>query len=182
MRQLMAAPRAGIAFVFAPAPMVTVTIEPGDHGPEIHLHAGGQGFWQARMLRVLDVRVSLCGAFGGETGLVLKTLVAEEGVKLRAVETASANGAYIHDRRRGEREVIAEMLPDPLSRHDLDELYGAALIEGLDAEVSVLGGPHYPHVLPADIYRRLAQDLGTNGKTVVVDLTGEPLAAALEGG
>jgi 1-phosphofructokinase len=36
--------------------------------------------------------------------------------------------------------------------------------------------------VPADVYRRLAHDLRANGKTVIVDLSGEPLDAALEGG
>ena len=40
--------------VFAPAPIVTVTIESRpDEAEELHLHAGGQGFWVARMLQTL---------------------------------------------------------------------------------------------------------------------------------
>jgi hypothetical protein len=36
--------------VFAPSPIVTVTVEEATAGgPEIHFHAGGQGFWVARM-------------------------------------------------------------------------------------------------------------------------------------
>jgi hypothetical protein len=30
------------AFVFAPDPLLTVTVEAGSEGDEIHLHAGGQ--------------------------------------------------------------------------------------------------------------------------------------------
>ena len=37
-------------------------------------------------------------------------------------------------------------------------------------------------MLPADIYRRLTTDLRANGKAVIADLCGEPLACALEGG
>ena len=39
--------------VFAPAPLLTVTIEQpsSDRGDgEVHLHPGGQGFWIARLL------------------------------------------------------------------------------------------------------------------------------------
>jgi hypothetical protein len=46
----------------------------------------------------------------------------------------------------------------------------------------VLGGPTAPDVIPADTYRRLAADLRRAGRTVVADLSGEPLRAALEGG
>jgi 1-phosphofructokinase len=170
------------AFVFAPSPLLTVTIEEGERGAEIHLHAGGQGVWQARMIQELGVDVTLCGPFGGETGGILAGIIGDLDFELRAVEVESSNGAYVHDRRRGEREEIAEMEPPQLSRHEVDELYGAALIEGLESGVCVLGGPHYSHVLPADIYRRFAHDLRSNGKIVIVDLSGEPLDAALEGG
>jgi 1-phosphofructokinase len=54
--------------VVAPVPILTVTIEPSD---EIHLHAGGQGFWVGRMCARLGAEVVLCAAFGGETGEVL---------------------------------------------------------------------------------------------------------------
>ena len=36
--------------VFGPSPLLTVTIEPGADRPEVHLHAGGQGFWVARLV------------------------------------------------------------------------------------------------------------------------------------
>ena len=43
--------------VFSPAPQLTVTVEQGPDGPDIHLHAGGQGVWQARMIASLGVPV-----------------------------------------------------------------------------------------------------------------------------
>jgi hypothetical protein len=36
--------------VLAPSPIDTVTIEGNDRGPEVHFHAGGQGFWIVRWL------------------------------------------------------------------------------------------------------------------------------------
>ncbi|MGH9245217.1 MAG: PfkB family carbohydrate kinase [Acidimicrobiales bacterium] len=170
------------AVVFAPVPLLTVTIESTNGGTELHLHAGGQGFWQARMLSELGIDVTLCGAFGGEIGKVVRHLVADAGITVHPVATSSSNGAYVHDRRSGERVEVAEMVPEPMSRHDVDELYGAMLVVGLEAPVCVLGGPHHPDVLPADVYRRLARDFLANGKVVVIDLAGEPLEAALAGG
>lgn len=173
------------AFVFAPDMMLTVTIEAGTEGDEIHLHAGGQGFWIARMIIALGVRVALCGPFGGESGDVVRHLVgAEPDLALRAVKAGGANATYVHDRRGGERVTVAETPPGPLSRHEVDELYGAALVGGLEADVSVLAGPgawDVP-VLPPETYRRLAADLRANGRTVVADLSGEPLECALAGG
>ena len=172
-------------FVFAPDPMLTVTVEAGGDGDEIHLHAGGQGFWVAQMIANLGVEVSICGPFGGESGRVVRTLVGQDdNISLRAIETVGSNGVYVHDRRGGDRVTVAETPPEPLDRHELDDLYGAALVAGLEAKVAVLAGPgrwKVP-VVPPDHYRRLAHDLRANGTAVVVDLSGEPLACALEGG
>jgi len=173
------------AFVFAPDPLLTVTVEAGSDGDEIHLHAGGQGFWVAQMIANLGVEVALCGPFGGESGRVVRTLVGQDdNISLRAIETVGSNGVYVHDRRGGERVMVAETPPDPLGRHELDDLYGAALVGGLEAEVAVLAGPgHWAvSVLPPDLYRRLAGDLRANGTAVVADLSGEELTCALEGG
>ena len=170
--------------VFAPDPLLTVTVEAGSDGDEIHLHAGGQGFWVAQMIANLGVGVSLCGPFGGESGRVVRSLVERGGITVRAIRTAGSNGAYVHDRRSGDRVTVAETPPDPLGRHELDELYGAALVLGLESDVAVLAGPGpwETPVVPADHYRRLAADLRANGAMVVADLRGEPLSCALAGG
>ena len=173
------------AFVFAPDPLLTVTVEAGGEGDEIHLHAGGQGFWVAQMIANLGVEVSLCGPFGGESGRVVRSLIDQyAGIRIRAIETVGSNGVYVHDRRDGDRATVAETPPDPLGRHELDDLYGAALLGGLESSVAVLAGPGpwETPVLPPDIYRRLTTDLRANGKAVIADLCGEPLACALEGG
>ena len=70
-----------------PAPPLTVTIESkadGSDDDEIHVHAGGQGFWIARLVAELGVEVVLCGSFGGETGRVAKALITDEGVACAA--------------------------------------------------------------------------------------------------
>jgi 1-phosphofructokinase len=168
--------------VFAPAPLLTITIEQRGRQEEVHLHAGGQGFWLARMLKALGASVKLCGSFAGETGWVVRTLIEREGVSVCAVEAGGDNPAYVHDRRGGQREFVVEVPPAALSRHDLDELYGAMLAEGIAAEVCALGGPQTAEVLPPSIYRRLASDLGANGTAVVADLGGDFLLAAADGG
>jgi 1-phosphofructokinase len=170
--------------VFAPDPLLTVTVEAGSGGDEIHLHAGGQGFWVAQMIANLGVGVSLCGPFGGESGRVVRSLVERGGITVRAIRTAGSNGAYVHDRRSGDRVTVAETPPDPLGRHELDDLYGAALVLGLESDAAVLAGPGpwETPVVPAEHYRRLAADLRANGATVVADLRGDPLSCALAGG
>jgi 1-phosphofructokinase len=176
---------AGTACVLAPDPLLTVTVEAAlDGDDEIHLHAGGQGFWVGRMIEALGVPVTLCGPFGGESGRVVRSIIEQQSLSVRAVESAGSNGAYIHDRRQGDRVPVAQTPPSPLSRHEVDELYGAALVTGLESDVCVLGGPGQwdAPVIPPETYRRLATDLQANQRTVVADLCGEPLACALEGG
>lgn len=88
----------------------------------------------------------------------------------------------MHDRRHGSRLEIGRSYCDTLDRHDADNLYGTTLVEGLRASATVLTGPSERSVLPDDVYRRLASDIGSNGGSVVTDLSGGRLAAALAGG
>ncbi|BEL08748.1 PfkB family carbohydrate kinase [Actinoplanes sichuanensis] len=169
--------------VFAPVPQLTVTIEqqPGSR-PELHVHPGGQGVWQARMCAGLGASVTLCAAVGGEIGAVATAVLQSENLTVRTVQRHNGTGWYVHDRRDGTRDTVAEFAGDPLERHDLDELYSATLAEGLRADVSILSGPAAPEVVPAEVYRRLAADLGAHGRTVIADLSGDHLTSVLDGG
>lgn len=168
--------------VFAPSPVLTVTVEDRGGQPDIHLHAGGQGVWQARMLVTLGAQVTMCAVLAGETGRVLRPLIEADGVTVHDVAGSGHNGAYVHDRRGDDRVVIAESEPDPLSRHELDMLYDVTLAAGLDAGAAILSGTSTEGTVPADVYRRLAADLRATGRHVVADLTGERLKAVLDGG
>jgi 1-phosphofructokinase len=170
--------------VFAPSPLLTITVEVADtQRQEIHLHAGGPGFWVARMASLLGAEVSLCCALGGESGAVLRGLIAREKVELLSVACDAPNGVYIHARRgSGAREQLARTDSGRLSRHEADELYGLALSAALDAGVALLTGVDPTDVLDSEIYRRLAGDLRSNGVRVIADLAGSCLTAALAGG
>lgn len=168
------------ACVLAPVPILTVTVEEVDGRPDLHLHAGGQGVWIGRLAAELGIDVTLCGAFGGETGQVVRCLLAGEDFDVNETAMASANGAYVHDRRSGTRREVAAMSPGTLSRHDVDELYGATFTAALEADVCVLGGPGSDDVVPAEVYRRLTSDLVANGATVVADLSGALLDAVID--
>jgi 1-phosphofructokinase len=170
--------------VFDPSPLLTVEIEqaPSGKGKEIHFHAGGQGFWISRMVARLEAPVTLIAPFGDETGLILPLLMERDGVNVRVIESRLANGAFVHERQEGNRIELAEAPSAELSRHEVDELYNAAIVAGMEAGVVVLAGPRHGAVLPADTYRRLPIDLRANGATVIADLSGEALRAALAGG
>lgn len=168
--------------IFAPSPVLTVTVEDHPDGPDVHLHAGGQGVWQARMLLRMGAKVAMCSVLSGESGRMLRHLLGDEGIRVVAVDRTGRGGAYIHDRRNGDRVKIVETGGEPISRHDLDELYGLTLGQGLGADLVILSGPASETALPADVYRRLAADLKTAGRRVIVDLAGSRLTAALAGG
>ncbi|WP_404435998.1 PfkB family carbohydrate kinase [Microbacterium aerolatum] len=168
--------------ILAPSPTLTVTVEDHPQGSEIHVHAGGQGVWQARMLRRLQVPVTMCCVLTGEVGRALQHLLEDEDITVHALTRDGRGSAYVHDRRGGERIVIDEERGDPIGRHDLDDLYSAMLSSSEDSQVVVLSGPAGEETIPADFYRRLAIDLRAAGKTVVADLAGERLRAVVEGG
>lgn len=158
--------------IVAPTPFLTVTLEAGPSGEELHVHAGGQGFWVGRMAARLGVRT---------------VLVETEGIEVRAVCAQGASGGYVHDRRGGRRRPLAAFPSPTLTRHEVDELYGLALTSGIEAGVVALTGTaHASGALfdgvPADTYRRLARDLRANGAFVVADLAGRALASGLAGG
>ncbi|GAA3464376.1 PfkB family carbohydrate kinase [Saccharothrix longispora] len=166
--------------MFAPSPELTVTIEEVRGAPDIHVHAGGQGVWQARMIESLGGEVVLCSALGGDTGRLLRRLI---GFPLEVREVAARNGGYVHDRRDGDRDEVVRMPADALTRRESDELCELTLAVGLDAGVVVLGGPaEHDHPVPDAVYERLTRELGGHGCRVVVDLSGGRLAAALKGG
>ncbi|WP_304107160.1 1-phosphofructokinase family hexose kinase [Mycolicibacterium bacteremicum] len=176
------APDPDTVVIFAPLPVLTVTVEDRSGEDDIHVHAGGQGVWQSRMMSSLGVPVVLCCALGGETGHVLGHLLPGRGIDVRSVPVSSRNGGYVHDRRDGSRDIVAESAGNALDRHELDALYELTLTEGLTHGRVLLSGPQEDRALPAEIYRRLAADLTANGCKVAADLAGDRLEAVLAGG
>jgi len=176
------APAPAVA-VFAPVLLLHVELErDADGAVEVHLHAGGQGYWVARMAAVLGAEAALCAPVGGETGDVVSHLLAGEPVELRSVPFKGANATFVHDRREGERVALLEVAPPALGRHDLDQLYNVTLAAALESGACVLAGTQGSAVVDERTYARLTRDLVSTGVPVVVDLSGDVLRAALEGG
>jgi 1-phosphofructokinase len=169
--------------IFAPVTLVTITIEQGAGGEELHIHAGGQGVWVARMVARLGGRPVLCTPVGGETGDVAEHLLRSEGVELRPVRVDAPTGALVQDRRDGRRTDVWSGPSPSLGRHALDDLYSLVLAEALGAGVCVITGTHLEeHVIPLALYERLAGDLASAGVRVIVDLSDAPLRSVLRAG
>lgn len=164
-------PSSGDVCVFDPHPWFTVTIEKSvDETAEVHFHAGGQGYWVARMAHLLGARTTFCGAFGGESGSVIRHLVQEAGMAVCGVDVDGANGGYVHDRRSGERHALVEVGTPVLNRHQIDDLVDAVLALAVKHRVTVLTGPSPGSSFGAEIYASLAANVRALGGLVVADV------------
>lgn len=176
-------PRARVV-VLGLTPLLTVTVEAtvdGSH-PEVHVHAGGQGVWVGRMAHSLGADVVLCAVLGGESGDLVEHLARQEELVVHTVRSPAATGAYVHDRRDGDRTEIVRTDPPPVDRHVLDDAHNAVLVAALDADVVVLTGAEPADVVPAEVLGRLARDLRAAGRRVVADLSGDAARAVVDAG
>jgi len=148
---------------------------------ELHVHPAGQGFWVARMLAVLGEQPVLCTPVGGETGTALRALLGDLSTD-GLIDSPTPNGSYVHDRRSGEREEVALLRPPPLDRHVVDDLISITLANGMGSPVAVVCGSNLDMNLDAAVFGRVCRDLRAGGATVIADLSGDELSAALEGG
>jgi 1-phosphofructokinase len=168
--------------VFGPHPLLSITIERlGTDEDDIHLHAGGQGVWVARMAGEMGADPILCSFCGGETGRLLRPLLETMPGEVRCVETASASGCYVIDRRSGERQIVAQRWSEPPSRHETDDLFSLTCAAALGSEVLVVCGPVPQDAFPLELYRNLVADVRAGGTKVIVDLSSPRLDSALEG-
>ena len=170
--------------VLAVAPILEVTVEttfndPGS--PQVHVHAGGQGLWVARMIAALGGRAVVCAPFGGETGTAAAALARAEGLDLR-VTGATGNSTHILDYRGGSREEVVVMRIPALDHHAQDDLFGTMLVNALAADLCVVTGADADLGVPPDFFERLATDLRSSGKPVVADLSGDQARAVVTAG
>jgi 1-phosphofructokinase len=161
--------------VFAPGILLTITVEDAGGADEVHLHAGGQGYWVARSLVRLGARSMLCAPVGGEEGEVLVSLISGSGVELVGVPQTATSPCYVHDRRGGERVTVARTPAPTVDRHAADELFSLTLASAVDCGMCVLTGNRDTGAVSEAFYRRLAHDLDTLRVPVVADLHGPEL-------
>lgn len=165
--------------VFGPDPLLTVTVEPRNGTDEVHVHAGGQGVWVARMAAELGVRPSLCSLIGGETGEVLRGLLGAIGGEHRLIATAGPTGTYVIDHRHGERRLVASALRPAPARHELDDLVAATCATALDSALLVIANPFPADDFPLEAYELIAADARAGGVPFIVDLSSPRLERVL---
>lgn len=167
--------------VFGPHPLLTVTVEARGEHDDVHVHAGGQGLWVARMAAELGATPVLCGFAGGEPGALIRTLLQGVPGEQRLVTTAGASGCFVTDRRTGKRRLVAGAPAEPPTRHEVDDLVSITTAAALDAAVLVVCNPYPGDALPADVYAELVADVRENGTRVIIDVSTPRLDRALEG-
>ena len=172
----------GRVAIFGPNPLLSVTVESlADGRDDMHLHPAGQGVWVGRMAAELGAHAILCGFAGGETGSVVRSLLAQLPIEPRLVSTAGSSGCYVIDRRAGERRLLAQTLAEAPSRHELDDLFSKTIATALESAVLVVCNPFPGDVLPLEVYGNLVSDAEARGTRVLVDLSSPRLDSALEG-
>ena len=171
----------GSVTVFAPNPLLNITLERRGDADDIHVHGGGQGVWVARTAGELGCHVVLCAFAGGETGELLRPLLESLPGELDLIETGSPSGCAVVDRRSGERRVLASAWSEPPSRHELDDLFSIAAARALGSSVLIVCNPWPGDLLPVEVYGNLVADARGAGVKVVVDLSTPRLDSALEG-
>jgi 1-phosphofructokinase len=167
--------------VFSPGLRLTVTVETGPFGEEIHLHPGGQGYWLARSIERLGEPVVLCATVGGEVGDVLTPLLrSQTAIELIAVQQPAPSSVSMYDRRSGTRTLIARTESSQIDRHAVDKLYSLTLAHAIGRGCCVLAGNIDTGTIPPAYYGRLCADLTAVGVPIVADLHGPELEEILE--
>lgn len=169
--------------MFGPHPILTITVEtrPDALSDDVHVHAGGQGVWVARMAGALGADAVLCGTIGGEVGTALLPLLAHLPFEHRLTRTAGVSGCYVIDRRLGDRRPVATAWSPQMTRHELDDLYSTTVTEAIVRDVLVVANPLPGDALPPEFYGNLVAEARAAGTQVLVDLSSPRLDAALEG-
>lgn len=174
----------GRVAVFGPHPILTVTIEPRPNAfsDDVHVHAGGQGVWVARMVGGLGGEAVLCGTIGGEVGTALRPLLDRLPFEARLAPTAGVSGCYVVDHRLGDRQPVAVAWSPPMTRHELDDLYSVAVATARECDVLVVANPLPGDALPSGMYADLVAEARAAGTAVLVDLSSPRLDEALTSG
>ena len=165
--------------VLGPDPLLSVTIEAGGDGDEVHVHPAGQGVWVARAAAELGGRPILCCLLGGETGATLDSLLDRVSLARRVAWTSGSSGSYVVDRRGGERSLVAASLRPAPQRHEIDDLVAATCAAASESALLVMCNPYPASGFPEDAYETVAADVKALGVPVIVDLSSPRLDRTL---
>ena len=142
--------------------------------------AGGKGLNVARVIHALDTDVTAAGIAGGALGEFIRQQLDAENIRHHFTKTSGETRCCIniYDTVTGTQteflEPGAPVSPSEFSRFlaDFDELCA-------DSDIITISGS-LPKGLEADTYATLIKRADDMGKRVLLDVSGTPLAAALD--
>lgn len=139
-------------------------------------YPGGKGINVSRVLNNLNVKSKALGFIGGFTGEYVKTFIEKEGVETDFINVKGDTRINVKLKSTEETEINAS--GPRIGSDDLEKLFNQ--IEKLAAgDFLVLAG-NVQSNLPVDIYAQIQQKCSHKDVKVVVDTTGEALAATLK--
>ena len=142
---------------------------------------GGGGINVARVLRRFGTASTALYPAGGATGELLHRLLDGEGIESRPVEIAGDTRENVMIREAATGNQFRFVLPGP--EHSAAEWERCIeAIAGSPAATYIVASGSLPPGVPADIYREIVRTAAGRGSRVIVDTSGEALAAALEAG
>jgi 6-phosphofructokinase 2 len=144
--------------------------------------AGGGGINVARVVRRLGSEVAAVYPAGGSTGALLESLVGREGVRSVAIPIAQETREDFTVLERKSGDQYRFVLPgSPLAEPEWQACLDA--LKAMDElPPFVVGSGSLPPGTPDDFYARAARIAKAGGASMVVDTSGQALAAALKEG
>lgn len=166
--------------IVSPALAVEVTIEiQNDEVIRTCFHPGGQGVHVARVVAELGESCRLVGFNGGESGVVLSALLADVGIPGYLIPCHHSTAAVFKITSDYATQMIYQTLPPKVSRHEVDDLYGAASILLFEVGVLVINGS-LPKGMPLEIVDKLIRQAHAHQVPCVLDVAGKELLAVIQ--
>ena len=141
------------------------------------VNGGGKGINVSRMLKKLGVDTSIYGFNGGRSGKMLTEILAEEGLSCSFTPTEAETRMNIKITDADGKETEINEKGGPVTEKEMTLLKDT--LKKSDADIFIIGGST-PRGAGNDTVFKLVSMLKLRGKTVIVDVSGEPLKKAVE--
>lgn len=141
---------------------------------------GGGGINVARVITRLGGTATALFTAGGPNGLALKELLAAEGIACLSVHIAGATRQCFTVFERSTRQQYRFVMPGPtLDASECQQCLDKVRMSFADVDYLVASGS-LPFGVPIDVYAQIARLAMERGIRVILDTSGEALAAALD--
>jgi tagatose 6-phosphate kinase len=147
---------------------------------KVNVGVGGKGANAARMVKQLGGDCLLVGFAGGANGNLLESMLSDEGVAFRHIETVGETRicqTLVESGKPETTELVEEMPPvNPVEWNSMLLLLQSM---PMDRAIVPVSGK-LPAGAPADAYAQVASLILQSGGRMILDAPGEPLLLALE--